>query len=273
MERLKPLHNFDLPHLKWGSQKLLRCMKVDSVSNIDRNQSSDSGGGSGGGGEGGGGGSMIGTLRRDLEFDRRFRSSGYDYKFCSSEKVKERNGVAIGVVAGDGEIEKTREKLMVDFQNEVVKMKDAILRERMVNNSPDPAATTSYNSPAERPWNLRTRRAACKAPRSPTNGGEVLKPNSSSPATNDCINPKLRPTNGVVVAPTEKRERPKFSVSLSRREVDEDFMAIAGRRLPRKPKKRPRVVQKQLDTLFPGLWLSEITADMYKVADEDTGKR
>ncbi|KAJ0763741.1 hypothetical protein HanPI659440_Chr08g0284421 [Helianthus annuus] len=51
-------------------------------------------------------------------------------------------------------------------------------------------------------------------------------------------------------------------------------MAMAGRRLPRKPKKRPRFVQKQLDTLFPGLWLSEITADLYKVPDEaDTGKR
>ncbi|KAJ0489037.1 hypothetical protein HanHA300_Chr12g0439471 [Helianthus annuus] len=41
-------------------------------------------------------------------------------------------------------------------------------------------------------------------------------------------------------------------------------MAMAGRRLPRKLKKRPRIVQKKLD---------EITADLYKVPDEaDTGK-
>ncbi|KAJ0770343.1 hypothetical protein HanPI659440_Chr07g0256301 [Helianthus annuus] len=41
-------------------------------------------------------------------------------------------------------------------------------------------------------------------------------------------------------------------------------MAMAGRRLPRKPKKRPRIIQKQLD---------EIKADLYKVPDEaDTGK-
>ncbi|KAD3640910.1 hypothetical protein E3N88_30133 [Mikania micrantha] len=53
MERLKPLHNFDFPYLKWGNQKLLRCMKVDSHGEVlvaDRNQSSDSGADGGGGG-------------------------------------------------------------------------------------------------------------------------------------------------------------------------------------------------------------------------------
>ncbi|KAI3730593.1 hypothetical protein L1987_61764 [Smallanthus sonchifolius] len=220
MERLKPLHNFDLPYLKWGNQKLLRCMKVDSIA--DPNQS-------------------------------------------SPEKLNSRIGVA-----GDGEIEATREKLMFDFQKQVGEMKDAILREGLVDLPATATATTTtvFNSPAERPWNLRTRRAACKAPRSPSYGnGEVLKPNSS-PVANECRDPNLRP------AGSEKREREKFSVSLSRHELEEDFMAMAGRRLPRKPKKRPRIVQKQLDTLFPGLWLSEITADLYKVPDEaETGKR
>ncbi|KAI3733948.1 hypothetical protein L6452_13407 [Arctium lappa] len=275
MERLKPLHNFDLPCLKWGNQKLLRCMKVDSngdVSVVDRKQSSESGGG---------GGYVNGTRRRDSEFERRFRSSddrkmeSY-YKFSSSEKMKARTGAT-----GDGEIEATREKLMFDFQKEVGKMKDAILREGLVVPPPPAAttATTTSTSPAERPWNLRTRRAACKAPPSPSNGvngnGEVLKPNSS-PARNDCKSLKLRPASGVANATTsaEKRERTKITVALTRRELEDDFMAMAGRRLPRKPKKRPRIVQKQLDTLFPGLWLSEITADLYKVPDEvETGKR
>ncbi|KAM0002332.1 hypothetical protein Hdeb2414_s0331g00869701 [Helianthus debilis subsp. tardiflorus] len=41
-------------------------------------------------------------------------------------------------------------------------------------------------------------------------------------------------------------------------------MAMAGQRLPAKPKKQPCNVTKQLD---------EITADIYKVPDEaDTGK-
>ncbi|KAJ0718092.1 hypothetical protein HanLR1_Chr08g0266811 [Helianthus annuus] len=240
MERLKPLHNFDLPYLKWGNQKHLRCMKIDSL--IDRNQSPERGGGGGGDF---GGGAVIGTRRRDSEFEKRkrFRSSDDIHKVSSS--------LARINVAGDGEISATREKLMIDFHKQVGEIKDAILRDGLV----DATATMSFNSPADRPWNLRTRRA-------PTNGvngnGEVLKPNFS-PVTN---------------CDGEKRERTKFSISLSRRELEEDFMAMAGRRLPRKPKKRPRFVQKQLDTLFPGLWLSEITADLYKVPDEaETGKR
>ncbi|KAJ0900464.1 hypothetical protein HanPSC8_Chr08g0314101 [Helianthus annuus] len=252
MERLKPLHNFDLPYLKWGNQKHLRCMKIDSL--VDRNQSPERGGGGGGDF---GGGAVIGTQRRDSEFKKRkrFRSSGDIHKVSSSsEKVTARINVA-----GDGEISATREKLMIDFHKQVGEIKDAILRDGLV----DATATTSFNSPADRPWNLRTRRA-------PTNGvngnGEVLKPNSF-PVTNEYKYPSNN-GNG------EKKERAKFSVSLSRRELEEDFMAMAGRRLPRKPKKRPRFVQKQLDTLFPGLWLSEITADLYKVPDEaETGKR
>ncbi|KAI7753654.1 hypothetical protein M8C21_015796, partial [Ambrosia artemisiifolia] len=125
-------------------------------------------------------------------------------------------------------------------------------------------ATPSDNPPAtERPWNLRTRRSPAKGG---NKSGEVLE-HMSSPAR------KVRPANGGSDE-AASGERPKFSVSLSRREMEEDFMAMAGRRLPRKPKKRPRVVQKQLDTLFPGLWLSEITADLYKVPDEvEAGKR
>ncbi|KAI3720054.1 hypothetical protein L6452_20962 [Arctium lappa] len=277
MERLKPLHNFDLPCLKWGNQKLLRCMKVDSkgeVSAMDRKQSSESGGGRGGG-------FAIGTRRREMELERRYNRSSddrkvesYYYNKCpSSEKLK--------ATAGDGEIEATREKLMFDFQTEVGKMKDAILRESfVVPPPPAPAAittATTSTSPAERPWNLRTRRAACKAPSS-SNGvngnGDFVKPNVS-PVRNECKSPKSRPVGGGATATTsgEKRERPKFSVSLSRRELEDDFTAMAGRRLPRKPKKRPRIIQKQLDTLFPGLWLTEITADLYRVPDEiETGK-
>ncbi|GJT59607.1 hypothetical protein Tco_1003140 [Tanacetum coccineum] len=41
--------------------------------------------------------------------------------------------------------------------------------------------------------------------------------------------------------------RAKFSVPLSRREMEKDFEDMGERRLPRKPKKRPKVVQNQLD--------------------------
>ncbi|KAK7306915.1 hypothetical protein VNO77_39544 [Canavalia gladiata] len=79
-------------------------------------------------------------------------------------------------------------------------------------------------------------------------------------------------TDGAVKLSKRRRvshetQRTKLSVQLSREEVEEDFMKITGRRLPRKPNKRPSVVQKKLDTLFPGLWLTEVTADLYKVPE------
>lgn len=62
-------------------------------------------------------------------------------------------------------------------------------------------------------------------------------------------------------------DKNKFSVSLSNEEVEQDFWALVRTKPPRRPKKRPKLVQRQLDTLFPGLWLNEVTAESYKVHD------
>jgi len=95
---------------------------------------------------------------------------------------------------------------------------------------------------------------------------------------------------------TKIQEKTKFSVSLTKEEVEHDFWALVGTRPPRRPKKRPRIIQKNLDviipltpsiinyihafflvilfnfvsflqTLFPGMWLSEVTAECYEVAE------
>lgn len=66
----------------------------------------------------------------------------------------------------------------------------------------------------------------------------------------------------------DKDEKLKFSVSLLKTEIEEDFSIIIGKRPPRRPKKRPRIVQKKLNTIFPGLWLSEqVTIDSYNVPE------
>ncbi|KAL8227619.1 hypothetical protein R6Q57_015203 [Mikania cordata] len=91
---------------------------------------------------------------------------------------------------------------------------------------------------------------------------EQLKP----PLTSDAVSGGGGDGCGDVI---EKRDRvrAKFSVPLSRREMEKDFEDMGERRLPRKPKKRPKSIQNQLDTLFPGLWLTEINADLYRVSD------
>nr|VDD60025.1 unnamed protein product [Brassica oleracea] len=97
--------------------------------------------------------------------------------------------------------------------------------------SPDHAANRSVVA-AVRPWNLRTRRAACS------------EPGDESPAKIE-IGVKRGVVNGEEM---EKDEKLKFSVSLMKKEIEEDFSNMIGKRLPRRPKKRPRTVQKKLNT-------------------------
>ncbi|KAK3225303.1 hypothetical protein Dsin_005165 [Dipteronia sinensis] len=120
-----------------------------------------------------------------------------------------------------------RKKLTFDHRI-VKKLKASILE--------DEERAGNDNS-SSKPWNLRTRRAACKAP--------LLRQQ---------IEVKM------------KDERVKLSVSLLKEEVEMDFMAMVGTRPPRRPKKRPRIVQKQLDSLFPAIWLTQVSEDLYKVS-------
>ncbi|KAK1698928.1 hypothetical protein QYE76_015625 [Lolium multiflorum] len=70
-------------------------------------------------------------------------------------------------------------------------------------------------------------------------------------------------------APSRRRKRAPFSVSLAPEEIEEDIYALTGGRPRRRPRKRPRAVQQKLDSLFPGMWLAEVTADDYKVPEPE----
>ncbi|KAD7116650.1 hypothetical protein R6Q59_006627 [Mikania micrantha] len=61
----------------------------------------------------------------------------------------------------------------------------------------------------------------------------------------------------------------KFSIVLSRKEIEEDFIAMTGKK-PRKPNKQPKSVKMALEALFPGSRLSGVHPDRYKV--KETGK-
>lgn len=76
----------------------------------------------------------------------------------------------------------------------------------------------------QRTWNLRSRTNAV--------GG---RSGISNPKSNIPENAK-------------KNEKPKkFSITLSREEIEEDFLKMTGSKPPRKPNKRPKNVQKVLD--------------------------
>ncbi|CAL4965010.1 unnamed protein product [Urochloa decumbens] len=112
-------------------------------------------------------------------------------------------------------------------------------------------ATEPAAACASPPWKLRTRRRPkAKAAASPSA--------SASPP------PERRPSR----ARAEALDRARFSVTLTSEEIEEDIYAFTGARPRRRPRRRPRPVQKQLDMLFPGSWLSEITAETYRVPDD-----
>lgn len=58
----------------------------------------------------------------------------------------------------------------------------------------------------------------------------------------------LRSCRGSIGRPASRKERrPRFSVPLSSDEIEEDIYAVTGSRPRRRPRKRSRIVQKQID--------------------------
>ncbi|KAJ8900128.1 hypothetical protein K2173_024244 [Erythroxylum novogranatense] len=68
-------------------------------------------------------------------------------------------------------------------------------------------------------------------------------------------------------------EWPRISLSLSRKEKEDDFFAMRGTKLPHRPKKRPKLVDKSLQYCFPGMWLSDLTKSRYEVREKKSVKK
>lgn len=152
----------------------------------------------------------------------------------------------------DPRIEEVREKLLLHLREAADRMNLAVPflpiggiggKESVPVPEPEaipeqPAADASEEPPAPR-WNLRKRR---RAPRSPTGNHHYLS--GSLPGTKEKKAVRLR---------SEDQERPKrlkFSLSLTKEEIDEDLYSMTGFRARRRPRRRPRAVQKQLDVSF-----------------------
>ncbi|TYK09966.1 uncharacterized protein E5676_scaffold16G00950 [Cucumis melo var. makuwa] len=66
---------------------------------------------------------------------------------------------------------------------------------------------------------------------------------------------------------------PRLYISLSSKEKEEDFMAMKGCKLPQRPKKRAKLLQKSLVLVMPGSWLSDLCQERYEVREKKTSKK
>ncbi|XP_039166834.1 proline-rich protein 2, partial [Eucalyptus grandis] len=126
---------------------------------------------------------------------------------------------------------------------------------------------------ARRPWNLRPRRAANPPPLSSRNGEALHDAAGGAPGgdkenyAQQQLQPKSVRLRGLAGEGERKEKKRKFWISLSKEEIEEDIFIMTGSRPARRPRKRPKNEQKQLDIVFPGLWLVGLTPDAYRVAE------
>ncbi|XP_052173582.1 uncharacterized protein LOC127788924 isoform X2 [Diospyros lotus] len=71
---------------------------------------------------------------------------------------------------------------------------------------------------------------------------------------------------------------PKLCIGLSSKEKEEDFMAMKGCKLPQRPKKRAKIIQRTLllgveQLVSPGAWLSDMCQERYEVREKKNSKK
>ncbi|KAJ7980588.1 DUF1639 family protein [Quillaja saponaria] len=66
---------------------------------------------------------------------------------------------------------------------------------------------------------------------------------------------------------------PRLFITLSSKEKEEDFMAMKGSKLPQRPKKRAKLIQRSLLLVSPGAWLSDLCQERYEVREKKASKK
>ncbi|XP_006859070.2 uncharacterized protein DDB_G0281497 [Amborella trichopoda] len=122
--------------------------------------------------------------------------------------------------------------------------------------------------------------ASCPPPSTTMNNNNSNHYNSSSPKNNnnndhhqEITVAEHEPCVAFEKLNLELFEWPKIYISLSRKEKEDDFLAIKGTKLPQRPKKRAKNVDKTLQYCFPGMWLSELGRGRYEVREKKCVKK
>uniref|UniRef100_A0A804N8E5 DUF1639 family protein n=1 Tax=Zea mays TaxID=4577 RepID=A0A804N8E5_MAIZE len=71
----------------------------------------------------------------------------------------------------------------------------------------------------------------------------------------------------------ERFELSLIYISLLWKEKEDDFLVMKGTKLPQRPKKRAKNVDKTLQFVFPGMWLSDLIRGRYEVREKKCVKK
>ncbi|KAL1828485.1 hypothetical protein DCAR_0207711 [Daucus carota subsp. sativus] len=118
--------------------------------------------------------------------------------------------------------------------------------------APTQAGPEALDGPEDcsaKPWNLRPRKCA-----------------SAQTALREASEPAAVEKEKDGAQKSERRDKKtKLWITLSREEIEEDLYSMNGSKPARRPKKRTKAIQKQVDEVFPGLYLAGVTVDSYRV--------
>ncbi|KAG6598304.1 hypothetical protein SDJN03_08082, partial [Cucurbita argyrosperma subsp. sororia] len=101
-------------------------------------------------------------------------------------------------------------------------------------------------------------------------------PHHKSAATSDTKRGGSSSGSGEALAPPSQGQPawpPKFVIALTNKEKEEDFMAIKGSKLPQRPKKRAKLIQRTINLVSPGTWLCDLTLERYEVREKKISKK
>uniref|UniRef100_A0A8N4I7M9 Uncharacterized protein LOC114912610 n=2 Tax=Elaeis guineensis var. tenera TaxID=51953 RepID=A0A8N4I7M9_ELAGV len=66
---------------------------------------------------------------------------------------------------------------------------------------------------------------------------------------------------------------PKFAIALTNKEKEDDFLVFKGSKLPQRPKKRAKLIQRTINLVSPGAWLCDLTLERYEVREKKVSKK
>ncbi|CAI9278821.1 unnamed protein product [Lactuca saligna] len=101
---------------------------------------------------------------------------------------------------------------------------------------------------------IKSKPAKLKEPNRAGNHGSKV---SSSKVPSEGENPVSK--NKMCEDP--ENEKPKLLITLTREEIEEDYLAMTGKKLPRNKMRRDKSKQKDLDVIFPGVSLEGRNAE------------